>query len=134
MPHRILVSQQLAKLFSTLSHPARIRIVTELRSGDELCVNSLQERLGIPHCAVSQHLALLRTHNLIKERRRGRHVFYRLTSVPLSAWLVDGIQFIVPDQADSDLLKYAIERTVAKWSHTSESDDSTSRKKLKARA
>ncbi len=34
MPYRTLVSQHLSKLLSILSHPARIRIIAELRDGD----------------------------------------------------------------------------------------------------
>lgn len=122
MPYRILVSQQLSKLFATLSHPARIRIVAELRDG-ELCVNSLQDRLGISHSAVSQHLALMRSHNLIKERRSGRNVFYRLSSPAMIEWIVDGIQFILPDQNDSETLKYAIERARDTWSTSAGDND-----------
>ena len=42
MPHRVLVAQRLAAMFSVLSHPMRVRIIVELRAG-ELCVNSLQD-------------------------------------------------------------------------------------------
>lgn len=115
MPYRTLVSQELSKLFATLSHPARVRIIAELREG-ELCVNSLQDKLGISHSAVSQHLALMRLHNLIKERRAGRNVFYRLSSPAMTEWVVDGIRFILPDQGDSDTLKRSIERARASWS------------------
>lgn len=125
MPYGILVSQKLAKLFGTLSHPARIRIIAELRDG-ELCVNALQEKLGISHSAVSQHLALMRSHDLIKERRAGRHVFYRVSSPAITEWLVDGIQFILPDQNDSEALKSAVERARETWSHSAEDRESTS--------
>lgn len=122
MPYRTLVAQELSKLFASLSHPARIRIIAELRDG-ELCVNSLQDKLGISHSAVSQHLALMRAHNLIKERRAGRNVFYRLSSPAMTGWIIDGIQFILPDQRDSDTLKSAIERAIDSWSHPSDDRD-----------
>lgn len=115
MPHRVLVAQQLAGLFSILSHPLRIRILMELRAG-ELCVNSLQEILGIRQPSVSQHLAILRAHNLIKERREGRRVLYRLSSTKVASWLVDGIPLIVPDDSDSALLKTAVQRAMTLWS------------------
>lgn len=122
MPYRTLVSQQLSKFLSILSHPARIRIIAELRDG-ELCVNSLQDKLGISHSAVSQHLSLMRAHNLIKERRAGRNVFYRLTSPAMTEWLVDGIQFILADQKDSENLKSAVERAIDAWSHSTEGSE-----------
>lgn len=116
MPYRTLVSQELSKIFATLSHPARVRIIAELRDC-ELCVNSLQDRLGVSHSAVSQHLSLMRAHNLIKVRRAGRNVFYRLASPAMAEWIIDGIQFILPDQRDSDALKSAINRAIEVWSH-----------------
>lgn len=117
MPHRVLVAQHLARLFSLLSHPVRIRIIAELRNG-ELCVNSLQDILGISHSGVSQHLALLRSYKLMKEHREGRHVFYRLVNADMAAWLVDGIPFIVPDDSDSALLRSAAAFTADQWSNT----------------
>lgn len=115
MPHRVLVAQQLAAMFSVLSHPVRVRIIVELRSG-EMCVNSLQDILGIRQSAVSQHLGLLKTQNLIKERRDGRRVLYRLSMPQTANWLVNGIPFIVPDDTDSDILKSAAQRAVSQWS------------------
>lgn len=96
MPHRVVVVEQLAQVFSALSHLVRVRIVLELREG-ELCVNSLQNILGIRQSAVSQHLALLKSQNLIKERREGRNVLYRLSSPQLASWLVESIPLIVPE-------------------------------------
>jgi DNA-binding transcriptional ArsR family regulator len=115
MPHRALIAQQLARMFSVLSHPVRIRIVAELRNS-ELCVNSLQEILGISHSGVSQHLASLRAHKLIKEHREGRNVFYRLCSPELATWLVDGITFITPDNSEAELLNAAALRVKEQWS------------------
>jgi DNA-binding transcriptional ArsR family regulator len=87
----------------------------ELRNG-EMCVNSLQEVLGIRQSAVSQHLALLKSQQLIRERREGRHVLYRLSMPAMAPWLVDGIQFIVPDDEDSALLRSAAKRAANQWS------------------
>ncbi|MDZ4838359.1 MAG: metalloregulator ArsR/SmtB family transcription factor [Candidatus Melainabacteria bacterium] len=115
MPHRTLIAQQLARFFSVLSHPVRIRIIAELRNS-ELCVNSLQEILGISHSGVSQHLATLRAHRLIKEHRRGRNVFYRLCSPEMVTWLVDGITFITPDNSDEERLRTAAAMAKEQWS------------------
>lgn len=129
MPHRALVARQLAELFSVLSHPVRVRIVIELRAG-ELCVNSLQDLLGIRQSAVSQHLALLKSHSLIKERREGRHVLYRLADARMEPWLVEGIPLIVPDDSDSMLLKSAAKRALAHWSEPQDAAASPVEKSL----
>lgn len=48
MPHRLLVTKELADLLGVLAHPHRIRIIEELRAS-ERDVNSLQEALAISH-------------------------------------------------------------------------------------
>lgn len=93
MPHRVLVTKELAELFGALSHPHRIRIIEELRDGEH-DVNSLQEALGISHSGVSQHLMVLRANRLVSERREGRRVFYQLRQPDLAAWLLGATRFL----------------------------------------
>lgn len=115
MPERVLVSRELASLLSVLSHPHRIRVIEELRDG-ELDVNSLQEILGISHSGVSQHLALLRAHRIVVERREGRHVFYRLRQPELAAWLVQGVEFLGGAPEAYEELRSAVDRVKTLWS------------------
>jgi len=75
-----------AALLRALSHPARLRIVS-LLSGGELCVKRIEEALGIPQPAVSQHLSRLRYAGLIESERRGHLVCYRLVPGRASAVL-----------------------------------------------
>ena len=118
MPYKLLVSQQLAELFNVLSHPLRLRILVELRSG-ELCVNSLRERLGVRQSSVSQHLALLKSQNLIKERRHGRFVLYRLAYRELPVWISDAIPFIVRYEDESTAINIAAQTGFTQWSLSS---------------
>jgi DNA-binding transcriptional ArsR family regulator len=67
-----------AGLFRVLGHPARVRIIELLRDG-ERSVGSLQEALGLDSSGTSQHLALLRTHDLVVGRRDGTTIYYRIT-------------------------------------------------------
>ncbi len=99
MPSSTVASGEMAELLGVLSHPCRVQIVEELRDS-ERNVNSLQELLGISHSGVSQHLALLRTRKLLKERRSGRHVYYRLANPRLAEWLKMGNVFL--DQPSPD--------------------------------
>lgn len=120
MPERLLVSKELAALLGVLSHAHRIRIVEELRDR-ELDVNSLQEILGISHSGVSQHLALLRAHRIVVERREGRHVYYRLRQPELAAWLIAGIEFVAGSPGDYEEFRSAVERVKTLWPQASSS-------------
>ncbi len=114
MPYRAVISSELAKLFSVLSNPHRVRIIEELSDG-EVCVNTLQELLAISHSAVSQQLAVLRTNRLVVERREGRNVFYRLKDPELAAWVLAGSKFIRPDYDDVEKMMTAIQKANETW-------------------
>ena len=64
-----------ASIFQTLGHPTRIGIVDILREG-ELPAGAIQERLGIEQANLSQHLAILRTRQILSHRKVGNQVLY----------------------------------------------------------
>jgi DNA-binding transcriptional ArsR family regulator len=64
-----------ADIFQALAHPTRIAIL-ELLSGQELSAGVLIERLGMEQANVSQHLTVLRTKQLVVNRKVGNQVFY----------------------------------------------------------
>ena len=66
-----------ADIFQALSHPTRIALVEQLREG-ELTAGALIEHLGLEQANVSQHLAVLRTKNILRSRREGNQVFYSI--------------------------------------------------------
>jgi len=114
MPHRTLVTKELAELFGVLSHPHRIRIIEELRDGEH-DVNSLQTALGISHSGVSQHLMVLRANRLVSERREGRHVFYQLRQPEIATWLLEATRFLEGDTREAVKLQEAISKTRSEW-------------------
>ncbi|MGI8980213.1 MAG: ArsR/SmtB family transcription factor [Pirellulaceae bacterium] len=114
MPHRVLVTKELAEFLGVLSHPHRIRIIEELRNA-ERDVNSLQEALGISHSGVSQHLMLLRAHRLVSERRDGRRVFYQLRQPKIAAWLMEATRFLEKETVAAMELREAIDKTRRGW-------------------
>ena len=69
--------EQIAELFKALSDPTRVRIIAELVS-HEACVHDLATALGLTQSAVSHQLRLLRHLQVVRSRREGRHVYYRL--------------------------------------------------------
>lgn len=67
-----------AALFRLLGDPTRVRILDALERDGELCVHELAMAIGAGETKVSQALRLLRTAGLVRNRRDGRHVHYRL--------------------------------------------------------
>lgn len=114
MPHRALVTKELAEFLGVLSHPHRIRIIEELRDG-ERDVNSLKEALGISHSGVSQHLMVLRANRLVSERREGRRVFYHLRQPDIAGWLLEATRFLERETVEGDELRKAIGKARKDW-------------------
>jgi DNA-binding transcriptional ArsR family regulator len=67
-----------ARMFSLLGDPARLRLVRELEAEGELSVSDLAERAGMTVANASQHLARLAEGGLVARRREGRSVIYRI--------------------------------------------------------
>ena len=66
-----------ASIFQALAHPSRIAIVEALRDG-ELGAGAIQERVGVEQANLSQHLAVLRSKQIIVNLKEGNQVFYSL--------------------------------------------------------
>jgi len=75
--------------FRALADPTR-RAVLNLLARGELSVTDLAQRFTISQPAVSQHLAVLRSARLVRERKDGRHRFYRANPAglkPVVDWI-----------------------------------------------
>ena len=70
-------STHLADLFSALSDPTRLRIISVLLDG-EMNVGDLASQLEMSESAVSHQLRGLRQLRLVSSRKDGRQVFYAL--------------------------------------------------------
>ena len=68
----------MASTFRLLGDPTRVRILMTLDDHGELCVHEIAERIGATETKVSQALRLLRTAGIVRNRRDGRHIHYRL--------------------------------------------------------
>jgi ArsR family transcriptional regulator len=66
-----------ASVFQALAHPTRIAIVEILRHG-ELSAGAMQAKLGIEQANLSQHLTILRSRQIVANRKGGNQVFYSL--------------------------------------------------------
>ncbi|WP_235828567.1 ArsR/SmtB family transcription factor [Actinomadura rubteroloni] len=69
---------ELADVFGLLADPGRLRLLTALLEGGEMCVRDLAVASGQSESAVSHALRLLRASRVVRVRRDGRHGYYRL--------------------------------------------------------
>ncbi|MBC2607250.1 ArsR/SmtB family transcription factor [Pelagicoccus albus] len=69
---------ELSKFARSLSHPARIAIVSLLQEFDQLTCNQIVERLPLAQATVSQHLKALREAGLVTGANCGTQVCYSL--------------------------------------------------------
>ncbi|MGI9258024.1 MAG: ArsR/SmtB family transcription factor [Gammaproteobacteria bacterium] len=66
-----------ASLLKALSNRSRLMILCSL-SKEELSVGELHQKVPLSQSALSQHLARLRTENLVKTRRESQTIYYSL--------------------------------------------------------
>ena len=84
-----------SNLFSTLSHPLRLKILWLLKKKRTLSVNQIQAELKTSQSNISQDLSLLKANKLVVEERRGKEVFYSLTATKkISKVLISALHLI----------------------------------------
>jgi ArsR family transcriptional regulator len=80
-----------------LGHPARLRAVAALRTG-ELCVCQITEVLGLAPSTVSAHLKELRRAGLTVERKDGKWVWVDLSEEPVAcSWVETSLAAVAGD-------------------------------------
>jgi DNA-binding transcriptional ArsR family regulator len=85
-----------ANLFKGLAHPVRVRVLEVLAHADaDLSVTELLTDTGLEASHLSQHLSVLRRHNLVVAERRGSLVFYRLAYPQVADLLAVARQLLV---------------------------------------
>lgn len=75
---KLRLFEQLALVARAVGHEHRLEILEQLGQG-ERSVETLTERTGLSVANTSQHLQQLRRAGVIKSRRDGKRVFYRLS-------------------------------------------------------
>ncbi len=71
------------KVFKALADPTRRKLLDRLFAESGLTLSQLGERLHMSRQAVTQHLAVLESANLISTVRRGREKHHYLNPVPI---------------------------------------------------
>ncbi len=71
--------EEVAPTLRALAHPMRLRIIDFLEDG-ERSVSDIVEATGKSQALTSHQLGLLRTHGVVKARREGNRVYYRIVA------------------------------------------------------
>ena len=69
--------EAMSDLFKAIGDPGRLKILLAL-DAQEMCVCDLAALLGVSESAASHQIRILRTMNLVKNRREGQVLYYRL--------------------------------------------------------
>ena len=79
-----------AEVFRMLAEPTRVRMLWAMLD-QELAVNELADLVAKPAPSVSQHLAKLRMARLVRTRREGTKVFYRVENDHVARLVRDAV-------------------------------------------
>jgi DNA-binding transcriptional ArsR family regulator len=96
----MIVMEEYLNVMKALSDSNRVRAICALKDG-ELCVCQLIELLGLAPSTVSKHLSILQHAGLVRSRKNGRWVLYRLAddrTALVSQVLTSTFQIIANDQ------------------------------------
>jgi len=72
--------EKVSETLKALAHPARLKMVIGLLK-DECNVAQIQKVLGLPQSTISQHLRILKNAGIIKGRKEGTKICYRVVDV-----------------------------------------------------
>lgn len=94
-----------------LSDGSRLRVIMALTGYEELCVCQITEILGHATATVSRHMSVLQNAGLVKSRKEGRWVYYRLSETfppLLLQWLNDSAGNADEIKRDEEKLKAVV--------------------------
>ena len=85
--------EDLSELFALFAEPTRLRILSVL-SISEMCVTDISKMLDINQTTVSHQLKNLRDFGLVKTKRQGKIVFYRIGDIVVSKVFLSGVEYL----------------------------------------
>lgn len=89
--------KEAARVFRALADPTRRQILQELKAG-ELSAGAIASRFEISAPSISRHLAILKSADLVRERRQGNRILYKLDAERLTICLNDFLSNVCPTQ------------------------------------
>lgn len=92
-------ADEVCEIMTLLSNRSRLMILCLLTEGEK-SVGQLAEAIGSRDTAVSQQLAVLRRERIVKARRNGQTMFYRITRDDIGQLLAFLYETYCGDDAD----------------------------------
>ena len=80
----------MADFFKVFGDPTRLRILFVLWENEECSVGAISEKVKMSQSAVSQQLKILRSSRLVRFRKEGRSIYYRLNDDHITKILTVG--------------------------------------------
>jgi DNA-binding transcriptional ArsR family regulator len=87
----------ITRTFRALADPTRRQILQELKRG-ELTAGEIGSRFTISGPSISRHLAILKSADLVSERREGNRIYYRLEPEQIANTVGDFLSAVCPAQ------------------------------------
>ena len=84
--------EEVAELLKIMAHPERLMVLCQLTQG-EVGAGQLQKNSSLSQSAFSQHLTVLRKHQMIQARKESQQVFYSLAD-PRIAHLITSLHSV----------------------------------------
>lgn len=94
-------AEKASVLLKAMSNKRRLLILCQLVQGEK-SVGELEALINLNQSALSQHLAILRRHNLVQTRRVAQTIYYSLSSVEASGIMQALYDLYCRDAAASD--------------------------------
>lgn len=86
-----------SRTFRALADPTRRQILQDLKEG-ELAAGAIARRFSISSPSISRHLSILKSADLVSERRVGNRILYRLEADRIASALGDFLSAVCPTQ------------------------------------
>jgi DNA-binding transcriptional ArsR family regulator len=86
-----------SRVFRALADPTRRQILQELK-GRELAAGEIAACFSISGPSISRHLSILKSADLVSERREGNRILYRLEPEQIANAVGDFLSAVCPTQ------------------------------------
>lgn len=94
-------AEQLAERFKLLADANRLRMVHALLETGELCVSEIAQVVDSSESATSHQLRQMRLAGLVRARKQGREVFYRIADIHVRLLVDVAVEHYLHDHGDT---------------------------------